>query len=1065
MRLWNMADENNLQLLEEDQFGLTLEASGIEDKHAILIEIRNRDMSWPEEMTSLALNKTFQDKRPQGKGMTGLSNLGNTCFMNSAIQCMSSTIPLTSYFTDGYHMYELNKTNPLGMKGNIAKRYGEVVQDLWSGNCRSIAPLKLRWTIGRYAPRFNGFQQQDSQEFLAFLLDGLHEDLNRVHSKPYVELKDSDGRPDEEVAKEAWDNHLKRNKSIVVDLFQGQLKSCVRCLQCDHVSVRFDPYTFLSLPIPMDNSIYVECIVVTLNGLVPIKYGLLLSADDKYKKLKKHLAKLCGLMPKQILMAEVFGATVKGQPLDGQKVRSSLSGILYAFEIPPPPAVENTISSSSAVATSNESTADRHTGGEASADTPLNEVEFRVVERPTIVTDLPTIVTDRPTIVTGVPMVRAELTRSPSRSSSERSLGGSLKLPCLSRQTSDDDDDEDNIEVGSEVSGRSNMGLLRQLSPRFIRKLTNRKQGNGWNASEGSGGTSELNNLSPTCSAKTTPGHSRNTSVSSTSGTPLHAGVPQISQKPLGYVFGMHRKLMRMDVYFIAPQKNRPSLFGCPLIIPCTQGTNKAQLYSCVWQQVSRFISAPPPGEESMEDRDSGYPFKLKAVSEDGLNCAVCPWFKFCRGCTIECNDEEFNCNCQCIAIEWEPTTLHLRYQSSQEKVFTEHESLERSQRLQSEPIDLYECFKAFTKEEELGEDELWYCSKCKEHQLASKKLDIWCLPPILIIHLKRFQFMNGRWVKSNKVVNFPTNHFDPSEFVVKRSMPSDYNLSEDCCSVRTVNVKTVDSEDHACCSEVVLETKSDKDLVPPPPTLHEGSSDSGLSSNSSRCGSDEADLTKQDCTELNEDSDYSSQSGSQTGTHQGLHSGKVHPTLSNKSSNKLPVDSDGAKDCVSLSTNESSETASIVCNETAESNICCASKVNDVNCVGINSVDLLDVDSVNSSHEVLAKLENGSEQDSEAAHMLYNLYAISSHTGVMGGGHYVSFSTNRSGKWYCFNDSSCKETTSERVKRESPYLLFYEHIGMEHKKFQPDVEDRTPESANDDDELDSEFKKACVLQ
>ena len=48
--------------------------------------------------------------------------------------------------------------------------------------------------------RFTDFQQHDSQEFLAFLLDGLHEDLNRVHDKPYVELKDSDDRPDEDVS-------------------------------------------------------------------------------------------------------------------------------------------------------------------------------------------------------------------------------------------------------------------------------------------------------------------------------------------------------------------------------------------------------------------------------------------------------------------------------------------------------------------------------------------------------------------------------------------------------------------------------------------------------------------------------------------------------------------------------------------------------------------------------------------------------------------------------------------------------------------------------------------------
>lgn len=121
------------------------------------------------------------------------------------------------------------------MRGHMAKCYGDLVMELWSGTQKSVAPLKLRvssshpaspctlnplylpvwmheltpvwrlplqWTIAKYAPRFNGFQQQDSQELLAFLLDGLHEDLNRVHEKPYVELKDSNGRPDWEVASE-----------------------------------------------------------------------------------------------------------------------------------------------------------------------------------------------------------------------------------------------------------------------------------------------------------------------------------------------------------------------------------------------------------------------------------------------------------------------------------------------------------------------------------------------------------------------------------------------------------------------------------------------------------------------------------------------------------------------------------------------------------------------------------------------------------------------------------------------------------------------------------------------
>lgn len=58
---------------------------------------------------------------------------------------------------------------------------------------------------------------------------------------------------------------------------------------------------------------------------------------------------------------------------------------------------------------------------------------------------------------------------------------------------------------------------------------------------------------------------------------------------------------------------------------------------------------------------------------------------------------------------------------------------MEQSRRAQAEPISLDSCLKAFTSEEELGEDELYYCSKCKTHRLATKKLDLWRLPPILV--------------------------------------------------------------------------------------------------------------------------------------------------------------------------------------------------------------------------------------------------------------------------------------------------------------------------------------------
>jgi ubiquitin carboxyl-terminal hydrolase 4/11/15 len=78
------------------------------------------------------------------------------------------------------------------------------------------------------------------KELLAFLLDGLHEDLNRILKKPVVELKEGDGRKDEVIAAESWENHLKRNNSIVVDLFQGQYKSKLDCPVCRYPYLVFN---------------------------------------------------------------------------------------------------------------------------------------------------------------------------------------------------------------------------------------------------------------------------------------------------------------------------------------------------------------------------------------------------------------------------------------------------------------------------------------------------------------------------------------------------------------------------------------------------------------------------------------------------------------------------------------------------------------------------------------------------------------------------------------------------------------------------------------------------------
>mmetsp|Transcript_5033 Transcript_5033/g.7560 ORF Transcript_5033/g.7560 Transcript_5033/m.7560 type:complete len:592 (-) Transcript_5033:2246-4021(-) len=191
----------------------------------------------------------------KGNGMIGLRNLGNTCYMNACIQALSQNIGLADYFLGYDWDEEINETNPTGHKGAVARSFGELLGSMWSlkQDTRNIVnPLEFKKRIAQCAPMFSGYEQHDAHEFLTFLLDALHEDLNRCKSKPLVAEVECDGNDQERSAARAWEGYLRRDKSIIVDLFQGQLRSTLECLECKKVRIKFDSFQFLSVPIPQN---------------------------------------------------------------------------------------------------------------------------------------------------------------------------------------------------------------------------------------------------------------------------------------------------------------------------------------------------------------------------------------------------------------------------------------------------------------------------------------------------------------------------------------------------------------------------------------------------------------------------------------------------------------------------------------------------------------------------------------------------------------------------------------------------------------------------------------------
>ena len=99
--------------------------------------------------------------------------------------------------------------------------------------------------------------------------------------------------------------------------------------------------------------------------------------------------------------------------------------------------------------------------------------------------------------------------------------------------------------------------------------------------------------------------------------------------------------------------------------------------------------------------------------------------------------------------------------------------------RAQARPVSLPDCIEVFSRPEILSDTNMWYCSVCKEHKRAEKKLDIWRLPKYLVIHLKRFAFTSIFRSKIDTVVEFPLENFDLTQYELSGSseQPSVYNL------------------------------------------------------------------------------------------------------------------------------------------------------------------------------------------------------------------------------------------------------------------------------------------------
>uniref|UniRef100_A0A8D0DE10 Ubiquitin carboxyl-terminal hydrolase n=1 Tax=Sander lucioperca TaxID=283035 RepID=A0A8D0DE10_SANLU len=587
----------------------TLYNQSVCDFVCLLHSVKNSSYGLPSyHPYSNSYDYSDQSRQSERSGLCGLSNLGNTCFMNSAVQCLSNIPPLTEYFLKDKFTEELNEDNPLGMKGEIARVYAELIKQLWSGKFSYVTPRPFKTQVGRFAPQFSGYQQQDSHELLAFLLDGLHEDLNRIRKKPYIQLKDANGRPDKVVAEEAWENHIKRNDSIIVDIFHGLFKSTLVCPVCAKVSVTFDPFCYLTLPLPMKKERTLEVYLVRLDPLAkPTQYKLTVPKVGYISDLCTSLSNLSGVPAEKMIVTDIYNHRFHRIFATNENLSSIMErDDIYVFEL------------------------------------AVNRVE------------------DTDHVV--IPVHLREKYKQSGYNHTSTPLFGQPFLLAVPRTLSEDK--------------LYNMLLLRLWYIHlFLCEMETDEQ------DDESSQDQEL------------PSENDNSQSEDSVDNELENGV-------------------------VGPQNSTKD--------QQTAGHNRKRLFTFQFNNMGKT--------------------DFTLIKEDTRQ------IRFDEG--------------------------HLRLSGrNRSKDVDKHESMEYKPQKKAF-FKLKDCIELFTTKEKLGAEDPWYCPNCKQHQQATKKLDLWCLPPVLVVHLKRFSYSRYMRDKLDSLVDFPLRDLDMSEFLINPNAgPCRYDL------------------------------------------------------------------------------------------------------------------------------------------------------------------------------------------------------------------------------------------------------------------------------------------------